>query len=86
MCGVADSKIGQLRKDANSKQISYMTLIGVYSAIHLMHPNYGHVTTIYIHTVDFLYMCSSPEQLIQHHPLLLSSLSHSDSYETKFPV
>ena len=37
--GVADFKIAQLRKDANSKQISYMTLIGVHSTMHLMHPN-----------------------------------------------
>ena len=38
--GVADCKMGQLRREANSKQISYMTLIGVHSTMHLMHPNY----------------------------------------------
>ena len=37
--GVTDCKIGQLRKEVNSKQISYMTLIGVHSTMRLMHPN-----------------------------------------------
>ena len=36
--GVADCKIGQLRKDANSKQISYMPLIGVHSTMQLITP------------------------------------------------
>ena len=39
-CGLRDrvwlTKIGQLRKEANSKQISYMVLIGVHSTMHLM--------------------------------------------------
>ena len=37
--GVADCEKGQLRKEANSKQISYMymTLIGVHSNMQLMH-------------------------------------------------
>ena len=30
MMGVADCKIGQLRKEANSKQNNYMTLFGVH--------------------------------------------------------
>ena len=38
MC-VADCKIGRLRKEANCKQNSYMTLIWVHLTIHLMHPN-----------------------------------------------
>ena len=32
-------KMGQLRNEVNSKQISYMTLIGVHSTMHLMHSN-----------------------------------------------
>ena len=45
---VADCKIGQLRKEGNGKQNSYdvRDLIGVHSTMHLMHPNYGHVTTM----------------------------------------
>ena len=35
--GVAVCKIGQLRKEANSKQISYITLIEVHLTMHLMH-------------------------------------------------
>ena len=30
----ADDKIGQLRKEANNKQSSYMTLIGVHLTMH----------------------------------------------------
>ena len=36
---MADCKIDQLRKKANSKHISCMTLIGVHSTMHLMHYN-----------------------------------------------
>ena len=43
--GVAECKTGQLRKEANSKQNSYMTLIGVHSTVHLMH---HYVTISYI--------------------------------------
>ena len=36
MC-VADNKIGQLIKNANIKQISYITVFGVHSIMHFMH-------------------------------------------------
>ena len=37
--GVGDCEVGLMMKGVIGKQISYMTLIGVHSTMHLMHPN-----------------------------------------------
>ena len=39
--------------EVNYQQISYMTLIGVYSTMHLVHPNLCHGTTVCL----FVYVC-----------------------------
>ena len=43
--GVADCEIGQLRKEANSKQISYMISIG-------MHETHVHTYILHVHNIS----------------------------------
>ena len=38
------------------KQISYMTLIGVHSTMHLIHPNLCHVTIMCVYTCVCTYV------------------------------
>ena len=38
--------MGHHKVMSGSQPPSYMTLIGVYSTVHLMYPNYCHVTTV----------------------------------------
>ena len=38
-------------RGVNSKQMGYMTLVGIHSPMQITHPNQGHVTAIYIQLV-----------------------------------
>ena len=46
--GLGHHKVGQWWTEVNYQQNSYLPVIGVYSTMHLMHPNYWQITIMYV--------------------------------------